>query len=210
MERWYPFKCIDADADAARESWRNINAIDDVVREIINTDDKVSVAALRNNAGAGGAIMPLACDMVCARGGVVLNPHYLTMGLYGSEYWTYLLPKRVGQAMAHNLIEGCMPLLVSRAREIRMVDKVFVEDWDVYHQSLQSECEAMTKDDIYFPMLEQKREKRATDEASQPLESYRSAELRKMKATFEDANVNIIICVQILLIKSVVVEHQRA
>jgi putative two-component system hydrogenase maturation factor HypX/HoxX len=31
------------------------------------------------------------------RDGVMLNPHYKNMGnLYGSEYWTYLLPRRVG------------------------------------------------------------------------------------------------------------------
>jgi hypothetical protein len=30
--------------------------------------------------------------------GVMLNPHYKNMGnLYGSEYWTYLLPRRVGE-----------------------------------------------------------------------------------------------------------------
>jgi putative two-component system hydrogenase maturation factor HypX/HoxX len=34
---------------------------------------------------------------VWARRGVVLNPHYKNMGnLYGSEYWSYLLPRRVG------------------------------------------------------------------------------------------------------------------
>ena len=32
-----------------------------------------------------------------AREDVVLNPYYRHMGgLYGSEYWTYLLPRRVG------------------------------------------------------------------------------------------------------------------
>ncbi|RZA06203.1 MAG: sensor protein hoxX [Moraxellaceae bacterium] len=180
--------CIQADADPARESWRNINAIDDVVRELINMDNKLTVAALRNNAGAGGAIMPLACDSVVARGGVVLNPHYLTMGLYGSEYWTYLLPKRVGNTLAQQLIEGCMPLLVTAARDIGLVDKVFPEEWDVYHQALQLECEVMSKDEVYFSLLEQKRQRRALDEATQPLETYRSAELRRMKATFEDVN----------------------
>ena len=32
------------------------------------------------------------------RSGVVINPHYKNMGnLYGSEYWTFVLPRRVGQ-----------------------------------------------------------------------------------------------------------------
>ena len=43
-------------------------------------------------------MLPLAADCVYAREGVILNPHYKTMGcLYGSEYWTYTLPRRVGE-----------------------------------------------------------------------------------------------------------------
>lgn len=179
--------CIQAANDPARESWRNINAIDDVVRELINTTNKITVAGLRNNAGAGGAIMPLACDKVIAREGVVLNPHYLTMGLYGSEYWTYLLPKRVGDAKAKELIESCMPLLVTEAKKMGMVDDVLVEDWSDYHQLLQRECEALADDAIYFALIARKQFARLQDEAVKPLESYRNAELQKMKAIFENA-----------------------
>jgi hypothetical protein len=50
--------------------------------------DRLTIAALGANAGAGGAMMPLACDRIIVRDGVVLNPHYQTMGLHGSEYWT--------------------------------------------------------------------------------------------------------------------------
>ena len=54
------------------------------------------MVAMRGNAGAGGVFMALAADKVFARHHVVLNPHYKSMGnLYGSEYWTYLLPKRL-------------------------------------------------------------------------------------------------------------------
>jgi len=66
-------------------------------REILQTHSHLVVAALRGNAGAGGAMLALAADYVYARRGVVLNPHYKGMGgLYGSEYWTYSLPRRVG------------------------------------------------------------------------------------------------------------------
>jgi len=37
----------------ALESWININAINDVVREIIDTPSHVTVAAMQGNAGAG-------------------------------------------------------------------------------------------------------------------------------------------------------------
>jgi len=178
--------CIQAAVDPGRESWRNINAIDDVVYEIISMSNKLTVAALRNNAGAGGAIMPLACDKVIARDGIVLNPHYLTMGLFGSEYWTYLLPKRVGDAKAKELIESCMPVLASQAKKLGMVDKILPEDWGQYHQLLQHECEALAEDENYYPTLARKQYSRLQDESVRPLESYRQNELLRMKAIFDN------------------------
>lgn len=44
------------------EAWLNINAIDDVIKTIANLKNKVSVAVLRGNAGAGGAMLAAACD----------------------------------------------------------------------------------------------------------------------------------------------------
>ena len=78
---------IEAARDSAAESWANIHAINDLVRDIIETPSRLVIAALRGNAGAGGAMMALASDRVFARDGVVLNPHYSGMGgLFGSEY----------------------------------------------------------------------------------------------------------------------------
>ena len=52
-------------------------------------------------------MMALASDRVFARDGVVLNPHYSGMGgLFGSEYWTYTLPWRVGARTSLELTEG--------------------------------------------------------------------------------------------------------
>ena len=87
---------IEAAGDPAEESWRNINAIDDLVEAILTTTGKLTVAALSGNAAAGGLMLALAADEVWCRAGAVLNPHYRLMGLHGSEYWTYTLPRRVG------------------------------------------------------------------------------------------------------------------
>ena len=88
---------IEASEQPADESWRNINAIDDLALEILTTQTHLTIAALQGNAGAGGVFLALAADRVVARSGIVLNPHYKGMGnLYGSEYWTYLLPRRLG------------------------------------------------------------------------------------------------------------------
>ena len=87
---------IEAADDPAGESWRNINAIDDLVEAILTTTGQLTVAALAGNAAAGGLMLALAADQVWCRAGAVLNPHYRLMGLHGSEYWTYTLPRRVG------------------------------------------------------------------------------------------------------------------
>ena len=87
---------IQAADDPAAESWRNINAIDDLVQAILTTTGQLTVAALAGNAAAGGLMLALAADHVWCRAGAVLNPHYRLMGLHGSEYWTYTLPRRVG------------------------------------------------------------------------------------------------------------------
>ncbi len=92
---------IEAARSPADESWRNINAMDDLVLDVITAEERLVVAALEGNAGAGGVPLALAADLVWTRPGVVLNPHYQAMGgLYGSEYWTYLLPQRVGARRA--------------------------------------------------------------------------------------------------------------
>ena len=80
-----------------------------------------------------------------------------------------------------------MPLLANNAKEIGLVDKVFAEDWNFYHQALQLECEELASDKFFIPLLKQKKQRRTTDEAIQPLETYRSNELRAMKATFDNA-----------------------
>ena len=87
---------IEAAADPGGESWRNINAIDDLVHAILTNTGQLTVAALAGNAAAGGLMLALAADQVWCRSGAVLNPHYRLMGLHGSEYWTYTLPRRVG------------------------------------------------------------------------------------------------------------------
>ena len=88
---------IEAAEDPAAESWRNLVAINDLVRDIVQTDSHLVISALGGDAAAGGVPLALAADHVVAREDIVLNPYYQHMGgLYGSEYWTYLLPRRVG------------------------------------------------------------------------------------------------------------------
>jgi putative two-component system protein, hydrogenase maturation factor HypX/HoxX len=180
---------IEAAADPAEESWRNICAIDDLVLEILNTMSHLTVAAVRGNAGAGGAIMALACDRVYARGGVVLNPHYKGMGgLYGSEYWTYTLPRRVGAHMAKSLTECCKPLGTRAAKQIGFIDEAFgvgVADFD---QELIARARTLAQSADVWSLLKDKHAKRLADERKKPLAAYRQEELAHMRINFYGAD----------------------
>ncbi len=178
--------CIEASESPADESWNNINAINDLILEIINTPNQVTIAALRNNAGAGGAIMALACDQVIIRSGVVLNPHYKSMGLFGSEYWTYLLPKRVGKEKSHQLMEECLPMLADEALKIGFADQIFDEDWDKYHQNLHQYCEQLSEVININTFLATKTDNFEADNTIKNLSAYRDVELSHMGKSFFD------------------------
>ena len=118
---------IEAADDPAAESWSNLHAIDDLVREIIETDSHLVISALAGDAAAGGVPFALAADHVVAREDVVLNPYYQHMGgLYGSEYWTYLLPRRVGAELTARLTgPPFTPVGTRQAVEIGLLDAAF-------------------------------------------------------------------------------------
>lgn len=113
---------IEAAKEPTRESWDNIVAIDDCVREILRCTDKLTVSALHGNAGAGGIMMALAADCVWMADSVVLNPSYAPMGLFGSEYWTYSLPRRVGDPA--RLVGSTLPVSAQEAGRMGMADLV--------------------------------------------------------------------------------------
>ncbi len=176
---------IEASPDPAEESWRNINAIDDLVYEIINTMSHLVIAGMRGNAGAGGAILALAADRVYAMSGVVLNPHYRSMGeLYGSEYWTYLLPRRVGQAKALELTQSCKPIGAKAARDMGLLDDAFGADINTFETQVKERAQRLAQDPEFRTMLRTKHDARLDDEFVKPLASYRCEELGRMKINF--------------------------
>lgn len=175
---------IEADANPANESWRNINAIDDLVLEIITTMTKLTVSAVWGGAGAGGAMALLAADKVWAREGVVFNPHYKTMGLYGSEYWTYLLPKRVGPLKALELTETPLPLSMKKAKAIGYIDEILPDEYTEYQAQVKQKAEALAAHPDYEQLLQEKNSRRQKDEQVKPLAAYRAAELQHMKMNF--------------------------
>lgn len=115
---------IEAAPDPAGESWTNLNAMDDLVEAVLRTTDRLVVAALGGNAAAGGVMLALAADEVWCRTGAVLNPHYRRMGLYGSEFWTYSLPRRVGPQTAERLTTEALPMTAATAHGLGLMDRL--------------------------------------------------------------------------------------
>lgn len=176
---------IEAAASPADESWRNINAMNDLARAIITTTSHLTVAALGGNAGAGGVFLALAADCVWARRGVVLNPHYKGMGnLYGSEYWTYLLPRRVGEEAARRVTAARLPMGVDEAVLLGLVDRVFSQGHDSFTYEIKQLAESLGSGEGLPERLVGKQTRLEQDGNIKPLDAYRAEELEKMTLNF--------------------------
>jgi putative two-component system hydrogenase maturation factor HypX/HoxX len=68
---------------------------------------------MQANAGAGGVYLALATDYCFARDGIVLNPHYKNMGLYGSELHTATAAHKFGFAVLNYIKDSARPFLIS-------------------------------------------------------------------------------------------------
>jgi len=129
--------------------------------------------------------MALAADEVWARHGVMLNPHYKNMGnLHGSEYWTYLLPRRLragtpGAVMGHRL-----PMPASRAAELGLVDAVFGDTPQAFVAAVRERAAGLAARADLAARLRTKQLRRQRDEAIKPLAAYREEELAGMRRNF--------------------------
>jgi putative two-component system protein, hydrogenase maturation factor HypX/HoxX len=177
---------IQAAGDPGAESWRNINAMDDLVQVILTNTGQLTVAALAGNAAAGGLMLALAADQVWCRAGAVLNPHYQLMGLHGSEYWTYTLPRRVGAGEAARLTQACLPVTPGSALRSGLVDHVITDDAACFRAQVAALAQQLARNPDYPALLTAKARQLATAEKQRPLDAYRAAELAIMNRNFSD------------------------
>jgi putative two-component system protein, hydrogenase maturation factor HypX/HoxX len=179
---------IEAADSPADESWRNINAMNDLAQTLIEATHFLIIAALQGNAGAGGFFLALAADQVWARRSSVLNPHYKNMGnLYGSEYWTYLLPRRLKRssgATAADVMQHRLPMSASQAAELGLVDAVLSDSAKEFVDHVKTRAAALAASAELPALLRAKREQREADEARKPLAAYRDEELQCMRRNF--------------------------
>jgi putative two-component system hydrogenase maturation factor HypX/HoxX len=171
---------IEAASNPAVEAWRNIVAIDDVCRQILTNSGQLVVTALAGNAGAGGVMLALGADHMLVRSGVVLNPHYQSMGLFGSEYWTYVLPRRVGRYEAERLTSDCLPIGTEEAVTMGLADAALPRDPAAFDAALAEYAHRLASRDDHSTALEAKRRRGESDEWRKPLEAYRAEELAEM------------------------------
>jgi len=162
------------------DGWANINAMNDLIKSIIFADEIVTVASFARNAGAGGVFMGLACDYVVAKEGIVLNPHYKTLGLTGSEYHTYSLPKRVGGEKAQKLLDDCLPISVEYGKKIGMVNEVFAHD--DYYEELHNFAKSKFDDDFIWDKQDY------LEENGEMIEALKETEIEVMYDEFWEEN----------------------
>ncbi len=181
--------CIEAAENPADESWTNIQAMDDLILEIIQSTDHYIISALRGNAGAGGVALALAADKVLAREGIVINPHTRNMGLYGSEYWTYLLPRRIGKEKALQFTQECLPWGTAIAKEIGLIDDCYGQTPEEFLPFVKKEAQKIAALPWFDKLIKAKKFQRLRDERYKALAKYREEELREMQRNFYENNL---------------------
>ena len=181
---------IEASENPALESWSNLNAMNDLVREIVVTDSHLVLSALRGDAAAGGVPLALAADHVVAREDVVLNPYYRHMGgLYGSEFWTYLLPRRVGERTTARLTGSPFtPIGTREAVKIGLLDAAFGATGADFESQVRRLAHWLASPAGFARRLEEKRRRRARDELRRPLDAYRADEMARSHECFFGAD----------------------
>ncbi|XP_052232113.1 hydrogenase maturation factor HoxX-like isoform X3 [Dreissena polymorpha] len=175
---------LESSINKLEDALKNINAIDDVIKTVAEMRNKTVVAVLRGNAGAGGAMMAAACDITIAHPGVFITPTYKAMHLYGSEYWTYFLPRRVGPEMAARLTEGTNTITARKAASIGLIDTVLGKDSAGFADEATEFLQKLVHSDQNAKIIQSKlRERNAS--WSRTLEQHRQAEIDNMKICFQ-------------------------
>jgi putative two-component system hydrogenase maturation factor HypX/HoxX len=174
---------IEAADSPADESLANIEAIDDLAEAILRCTTHLTVAAVGGNAGAGGCFLARAADFVWVRDGVMLNPHYRNMGnLYGSEFWTYLLPPRVGADGARAIMRQRLPMTAAGAVRLGFYDACLPAAG--FADEVMRRAGDLAAAGDFAARLRQKADRRAADEAARPLAAWREGELAEMRRNF--------------------------
>ena len=174
---------IEASKNPAGESWKNINAINGVVKEILTNTKQITVSAVEGNAGAGGVYLAIASDVVIASEASVLNPHYKTMGLFGSELHTYTTKKRVCVEKAELMKAHCLPISAESAQKHKLIDQVVLKNLDFSSEVLRK---TLTLAESYQDTILRKANIFNRSKSEQAMVACEGKELNKMFDNFSN------------------------
>ena len=144
-------------------AYRNLKGINRFIEALLTNDKQLLMAGLRGPAAAGGVMLALAADLRYAAPSVVLNPHYVNMGLSGSEYFSLLLPQLVGLGRAQALLLEAAPLSAEQAVRLGLLHEtiapaIFKEELTIRAEFLanhQFEARLATKNLLLGPVRQQ-------------------------------------------------------
>jgi putative two-component system hydrogenase maturation factor HypX/HoxX len=173
---------IEAAPSPADESWANIEAIDDVCLALLGLTDRLTVAALRGNAGAGGCFLARACrPRVGARrrdDEPALQEHGQPLRLGILDLPAAAPGRRGGRARHH-----AQPPAADGAREAAARDRLQTmpaAGGPASHRDVARGACATLAATRGSPRARRQARRRAADEAAKPLAAYRAAELLDM------------------------------
>lgn len=104
--------------------------------------------------------------------------------LYGSEYWTYLLPRRAGAENATRLTQVRLPMSVAQARRLGLVDRILPQSTRKDPKAIAFYARMLAMGADFEAKLAEKRRRREAAEAAKPLAEYRVEELTRMRLNF--------------------------
>jgi putative two-component system hydrogenase maturation factor HypX/HoxX len=104
--------------------------------------------------------------------------------LYGSEYWSYLLPRYTGAEHAGRINRVRLPMGVREALSLGLIDRGVPGAAGDFVHWVRKRAEAMTAGPGFDDRLVIKKQRRETDESVKPLQAYRDEELEKMRLNF--------------------------
>ena len=106
------------------------------------------------------------------------------MGLHGSEYWTYTLPRRVGAEHAARLTGTCLPVSPASALRCGLIDRIIPGGIADYHAQVADFASELAHSPGFNARLAAKARELAAAEKRRPLAAYRAAELAIMSRNF--------------------------
>ncbi|TXK40761.1 enoyl-CoA hydratase-related protein [Nonomuraea sp. C10] len=180
FSRGVHLKVIEAARYPELEAWMNVTAFGLLCRELVACTGQLVVTSVGGDAWAGGVMLALGGDRVMVRSGVVLNPHFRTLGLSGGGLWAYVLPRRVGARQARRLAWQALPVGAQEAVELGLADRVVPGSRPEFEGAVLEYADRLASSPRYERLLAAKREAREADERRKPLEAYRAEELAEL------------------------------